>query len=131
MPDLNSLTNDFFDRREAMRPTFRTWLKHFGFFLLAFFTMTIAGTLEPFGIVPIFPGIDPQSSTEIFQFLLHFPVHYFNLIVSTVYQLYNEPTVLKYGLSFSLSLLFILTAHEFGHYIACRIYGVDATLPFF
>jgi len=131
MPDLNSLTNEFFDRREAMRPTFRTWLKHFGFFLLAFITITIAGTLQPFGILPMFPGIDPQTSTEFFQFLLHFPVHYFNLIVSTVYQLFTNVEVLTYGLSFSISLLFILTCHEFGHYIACRLYGVDATLPFF
>ncbi len=131
MPNLDSLTNEFFDRREAMRPTFRTWLKHFGLFLLAFFTITIAGTLQPFGILPIFPGINPQTANEFFQFLLQFPVHYFNLIVSTVYQLYADPEVLRYGLSFSISLLFILTCHEFGHYIACRLYGVDATLPFF
>src|SRR4030095_3959445 len=26
---------------------------------------------------------------------------------------------------------FILFAHEMGHYLACRQYGVDATLPFF
>src|SRR5947209_7417013 len=29
------------------------------------------------------------------------------------------------------SLLAILLAHESGHYVACRLYGVDATLPFF
>jgi membrane-associated protease RseP (regulator of RpoE activity) len=28
-------------------------------------------------------------------------------------------------------LLVILAAHEMGHYIACRRYGVEATLPFF
>src|SRR5262249_24876782 len=38
---------------------------------------------------------------------------------------------LIYGLEFSISLLFILICHEMGHYIACRIYRVDATLPFF
>ena len=32
---------------------------------------------------------------------------------------------------FSGSLLAILTAHESGHYLFCRYYGVDATLPFF
>jgi membrane-associated protease RseP (regulator of RpoE activity) len=32
---------------------------------------------------------------------------------------------------FSTSLLFILISHELGHYIACRIYRVDATLPYF
>lgn len=35
------------------------------------------------------------------------------------------------GAWFSLTLLGILAAHEFGHYFACRYYGVDATLPYF
>lgn len=39
-------------------------------------------------------------------------------------------TILK-GLTFSLPLLFILLCHEMGHYLACRKYRVDATLPFF
>lgn len=34
------------------------------------------------------------------------------------------------GLPFSLTLIAILLAHEFGHYAACRFYGLDATLPF-
>ena len=33
------------------------------------------------------------------------------------------------GWPFSLSLLAILLAHEFGHYIACRHHGIHATLP--
>lgn len=35
------------------------------------------------------------------------------------------------GMWFSLSVLAILGAHEWGHYFACRRYGVDASLPFF
>ena len=35
------------------------------------------------------------------------------------------------GLPFSLTLLAILLAHELGHYVACRRYGVAATPPFF
>ena len=35
------------------------------------------------------------------------------------------------GLWFSLSVLAILGAHEWGHYWACRWYGVNASLPFF
>lgn len=31
----------------------------------------------------------------------------------------------------AIGLLSILLAHEMGHYLACRYYGVDATLPFF
>lgn len=35
------------------------------------------------------------------------------------------------GLRFSAAVLAILGAHEAGHYLACRYYGVDATLPWF
>ncbi len=34
------------------------------------------------------------------------------------------------GLPFSLTLITILLAHEFGHYFACRFFGVRATLPY-
>jgi hypothetical protein len=34
------------------------------------------------------------------------------------------------GLPFSLTLIAILLAHEFGHYFACRAFGVKATLPY-
>lgn len=39
--------------------------------------------------------------------------------------------LLALGLPYSLGLLVILGAHEMGHYIACRRYGVDASLPYF
>jgi membrane-associated protease RseP (regulator of RpoE activity) len=35
------------------------------------------------------------------------------------------------GLKLAGALLSILMAHEMGHYVACRYYRVDATLPFF
>lgn len=35
------------------------------------------------------------------------------------------------GFWYSASILAILGAHEFGHYYACRYYGVDASLPYF
>jgi membrane-associated protease RseP (regulator of RpoE activity) len=35
------------------------------------------------------------------------------------------------GLPFSLTLLGVLMAHEFGHYLACRYYRVNASLPYF
>jgi len=42
-----------------------------------------------------------------------------------------EPARLLLGIPFSASLLLILLAHEMGHYLYCRYYGVYATLPFF
>jgi membrane-associated protease RseP (regulator of RpoE activity) len=38
---------------------------------------------------------------------------------------------LAQGLLFTFTLLTILSAHELGHYFACRHYGIRATLPFF
>jgi membrane-associated protease RseP (regulator of RpoE activity) len=35
------------------------------------------------------------------------------------------------GVPYAVLLLLILGAHEMGHYVACRYYGVPATLPFF
>jgi membrane-associated protease RseP (regulator of RpoE activity) len=35
------------------------------------------------------------------------------------------------GLALAAALMSILLAHEMGHYVACRIYRIDATLPFF
>lgn len=131
MSNLNSATNQLFDRREAMRPTAKTWAIHIALLLIALFTVTMAGVLEPFGQIPIFPDADPQTAAEIFHFFLAFPAHYAALIYTTVQTLFTDFETLKYGLKFSLSLLAILTAHESGHYVACRLYGVDATLPYF
>lgn len=119
-------------RRTAMRPTARTWIKHAVFFLITFFTVTVAGVLPPFGILPLpIAEGDPQTWAEIYQFLSALPSHYLAMLAGTITALFTRPEVLTYGLEFSASLLFILLCHEFGHYIACRIYGVDATLPFF
>jgi membrane-associated protease RseP (regulator of RpoE activity) len=38
---------------------------------------------------------------------------------------------IKDGLSYSIPLMAILLCHELGHYIAARVHGVDASLPFF
>ncbi len=43
----------------------------------------------------------------------------------------GHPRNLLLGIPFSLTLLAILAAHEMGHYLYCRRYGVLATLPFF
>ena len=129
--DLNSTANALFSRREAMRPSAKTWLKHIALLLLTFCTVTIAGSIYPFGTIAIFPNADPQTASEFFSFLLSLPSEYYHLIAGTIYALFHDAEVLRHGLSFSLSLLFILTSHEMGHYVACRLYGVDATLPFF
>src|ERR1044071_10392918 len=37
--------------------------------------------------------------------------------------------VLIHGLWYSAAVLGILLAHEMGHYVACRYYRIDASLP--
>lgn len=51
--------------------------------------------------------------------------------VEFAFRLYRDPGLLAAGLPFSLTLLLILLAHEMGHYLACRFYRVDASLPYF
>ncbi len=43
----------------------------------------------------------------------------------------THPSELLSGLPFSLTLMFILLAHEMGHYLYARHYRVHATLPYF
>jgi membrane-associated protease RseP (regulator of RpoE activity) len=44
---------------------------------------------------------------------------------------WNHPAALLQGLPYSLTLLMILLAHEFGHYVASVFHRVDASLPYF
>jgi Zn-dependent protease len=43
----------------------------------------------------------------------------------------THPLQILSGLPFSLTLLTILMAHEMGHYVTCRYYKIDASLPYF
>jgi len=43
---------------------------------------------------------------------------------------FTHPLDLLHGLPFSLAILLILLAHEMGHYLTCRHYGIKATLPY-
>lgn len=123
------IVDDIIER--SLRPSAATWLKHLGFLLVTLATTTVAGVLYPFGLIQTLPDADPQTLPEAIHFIASLPARYIVLIGSAVSSLLTDAAYLKYGLSFSLSLLFILICHEMGHYIACRLYRVDATLPFF
>ncbi|HKQ97595.1 MAG TPA: site-2 protease family protein [Candidatus Polarisedimenticolia bacterium] len=45
--------------------------------------------------------------------------------------LWGRPGAWLEGLSYALGVILILGAHEMGHYVACRLYRIDATLPLF
>jgi membrane-associated protease RseP (regulator of RpoE activity) len=87
------------------RPKFRnrTWL-HAVLFLLTMTTTTFAGALHYAGFLLDFQDRPlPLTFTEL----------------------------LPYGFWYSGTILGILGAHELGHYLACRYYRVDASLPYF
>jgi membrane-associated protease RseP (regulator of RpoE activity) len=128
-PDIPQL---LYADRPVLRPTIGTYIRHLFLLALTFCTATIAGTLFPFGPnVAGLPDADPQTLDELAQFIVTAPTRYAVVIIGAIYDVLTRPDYLAYGLKFSGSLLFILFCHEMGHYIACRIYRVDATLPFF
>jgi membrane-associated protease RseP (regulator of RpoE activity) len=43
--------------------------------------------------------------------------------------LHRHPGLYSSGLAFSITLVGILILHEMGHYIACRLHGINSTLP--
>ncbi len=54
-----------------------------------------------------------------------------NIPLFPIEWMWQAPARLMHGVSFSLALMFILLAHEMGHYLYARRYHVNATLPFF
>jgi membrane-associated protease RseP (regulator of RpoE activity) len=87
------------------RPKFRnrTWL-HVLLFVLTVVTTTFAGALHYAGFL-----LDFQNRPLPLTFI----------------------ELLPYGFWYSGTILAILGAHELGHYLACRYYRVDASLPYF
>jgi membrane-associated protease RseP (regulator of RpoE activity) len=81
--------------------------------------------------VPLPP---PQEKLGFGRFLWHLALLGLTAITTTVMGalfLNDGKSPMLSGLIYSFALLMILGAHEMGHYIACRWYGVAATLPFF
>jgi membrane-associated protease RseP (regulator of RpoE activity) len=111
----------------ALKPRAREWLLHAGLFLLTVVTTTFAG------IVNSAPDIDvPEPPLRtVLDYVLYVPTYYFRSVATLLTYALLHPRLLTDGVAFSVALLAILTAHEMGHYIACRRYGVSATLPFF
>jgi membrane-associated protease RseP (regulator of RpoE activity) len=116
--------------RSALKPTVRQWLLHLGLFLITGFTTTICGVLMAGPDLDAW-NMTPPRNAGLAETLLMTPGLYVATIVRLVRFTLMHPYFLGKGLLFSASLLAILAAHESGHYLFCRYYGVDATLPFF
>ncbi|PWU08786.1 MAG: site-2 protease family protein [Terriglobia bacterium] len=89
----------------------RYWL-HLLLFVLTLITTTVVGSALQY-------DFDRNLAFEV--------EHSFDAYVRA----WRHPAELLQGLPFSLTLATILLAHEFGHYLACVYYRVNASLPYF
>jgi membrane-associated protease RseP (regulator of RpoE activity) len=119
---------DAFLRPEGFYPTLREWGLHGSLFILTILTTTIAGVML---VAPALPEGTPPPLSSPLDYLLYVPIVYSRSVMDLFAYTAANPGVLVGGATFAASLLAILLSHEMGHYLACRYYGVSATLPFF
>ena len=100
----------------ARPPRHRTWL-YVLFFCLTVLTTLVMGARMQYNFLHNLPAFSLSDDSP-------------GLLSSYAWAL-RHPSNLLLGLPFSLTLMLILFAHEMGHYLYCRYYGVYATLPFF
>jgi membrane-associated protease RseP (regulator of RpoE activity) len=105
----------------------RAWRLHGGLFVLTILTTTLAGMML---VAPLVSFSDPPLASPL-DYLLYIPLTYFRSILALLNDALESPQLITEGVTFSASLLAILFSHEMGHYLACRYYKVDATLPYF
>ena len=126
-----------FDVRDAARsraahsrPTAREWRRHAALLFLTFLTTTAGGVIFLADQTQL---PEPQLAEPAwwFDYLIYVPAYYVQMLAGLAAHALTHPALLAQGVTFSASLLAILLAHEAGHYVACRRYGVDATLPYF
>ncbi|GAC1446724.1 MAG: hypothetical protein NVSMB56_08130 [Pyrinomonadaceae bacterium] len=126
----------FIERRRAFptAPTRRDWVRHSAFFLLTLLTATIAGIhLAASDLQDASASATAKfpEATMWFDYVRFIPALVVQLIGEFISDAQRHPQLITQGLTFALALLVILLAHEAGHYIACRRYRVNATLPYF
>jgi len=97
------------------RPKQRYWL-HALLFLATVFTTLVIGSRMEFNFLHDQPAFSLNDDALPF-----FPLRW----------ALTQPSRLLLGVPFASTLMLILLAHEMGHYLYCRYYGVYATLPFF
>ena len=116
----------------------------------------LADLVKPYGLTPLFrkegdaqviylvqTPIIPKPSSRTYINIILFILTVFSIMLMGVEVpasvlpadgSFPLTLLFKYifsGWPFALSMMGILFAHEMGHYVACKIYGVPATPPFF
>jgi membrane-associated protease RseP (regulator of RpoE activity) len=117
LPPVSS-TSDYYRPVEvfvAESPKQRYWL-HIVLLLATIFTTLVVGARMEFNFQNNQPAFSLNDDEVPF-----FPVRW----------MLADPSRLLLGVPFASTLMLILLAHEMGHYLCCRYYGVHATLPFF
>lgn len=107
------MTSDIAAYRRVALPPARAFLVPILLFLLTLYTTTLVGARLGENFAANRPAFDIDRDLPAYWILI------------------TNPSRLTIGLPFSLTLLGILLVHELGHYIACLIYRVHATLPYF
>ncbi len=51
--------------------------------------------------------------------------------IPLTFEILRDPQILGLSFFYAVALIGILLAHEMGHYLTCRYYKINATLPFF
>ncbi|MFL6229884.1 MAG: site-2 protease family protein [Pyrinomonadaceae bacterium] len=117
-------------QRQAARPTAREWARSAALFLLTALACTFAGVMQA---IPTDAPVEPHlaAPAHLAGYLFYVPAYYALAVAEICKYAAVHPSLIIQGLTFAAALLSILLAHESGHYVACRRYGVDATLPFF
>jgi membrane-associated protease RseP (regulator of RpoE activity) len=118
-----------FDLLDRGLPTIsaREWRVHGTLLILTILTTTLAGISL---VLPELPTHELPLSTPL-DYLLYLPLSYLYWGAELFRYSVLNPRVVAEGATFSASLLAILFSHEMGHYLACRYYKVNATLPYF
>ena len=120
----------------------------------------LTSQLKPYDITPIFrsesdqhailllPGVITPTASRVWINILLFVLTVISVLIAGVYYtlgaIYDGPfnpgfqDLLPYireslggGVAFAVSILAILLAHEFGHYLAARYHRSAVTLPYF
>ena len=115
---------DFLERQTLSA---REWRLHGGLFILTIVTTTLAGIMLA---APELTPTEPPLASPL-DYLFYIPLAYLYSIVELLRYALAHPRLIAEGVTFSASLLGILFSHEMGHYLACRYYKVNATLPYF
>src|SRR5215218_1736291 len=115
--------------RGAARPGAREWARHAFLFAATALTVAWAGMTLALPADAVEPSLASPSAP--LEYLLFIPKYYALMLAGAASYALAHPHYLAEGLKFAGAFLSILLAHESGHYVACRRYGVEATLPFF